>query len=143
MRINDVMSTAVRTVHPDDDVQSAWTLMSTANIHHLVVLDGKTIVGVVSKRDLGGRRGPKQRQRIRDVMSDNVITVAPDAPIKRAANLMRGRSLGCLPVVADSGLVGILTTSDLLEVIGRGTEKPNGRGKRYTLTHPHPTAPHR
>jgi len=53
--------------------------------------------------------------------------------LRQAANLLRGRTIGCLPVVEGGELVGILTTTDLLELIGRGAEKPVAKGKRWVL----------
>jgi CBS domain-containing protein len=53
--------------------------------------------------------------------------------IRQAANLLRGRTIGCLPVLEDGKLVGILTTTDLLELIGRASERPVSKGKRWVM----------
>ncbi len=66
-------------------------------------------------------------------MTAPAISAAPDMTIRKAANLLRGRSIGCLPVMDGGHLVGIVTTSDLLERIGRGVERPVSRGKRWIL----------
>ena len=66
-------------------------------------------------------------------MSAHVVTVTADATIRQAANLMRGRGVGCLAIVADEKPVGIVTITDLLELIGRGVERPIERSKRWTL----------
>jgi acetoin utilization protein AcuB len=47
--------------------------------------------------------------------------------------LLRGRTIGCLPVTEDGKLVGIVTTTDLLEAVGRGAERPVSKGKRRIL----------
>ena len=52
--------------------------------------------------------------------------------VRQAANLLRGRTIGCLPVLEDGKLVGILTTTDLLEQIGRGSDRP-AKGKRWVM----------
>ncbi len=64
----------------------------------------------------------------------HVVTVTADATIRQAANLMRGRGIGCLAIVADDKPVGIVTITDLLELIGRGVERPIERSKRWTLS---------
>jgi CBS domain-containing protein len=56
------------------------------------------------------------------------------------ANLMRGRSIGCVVVTGNGRLAGIVTTSDLLELLGRGAIRPSPVGRRPALNH---RAPHR
>jgi CBS domain-containing protein len=61
-------------------------------------------------------------------MRPNPICVDPRTPVRRAANLLRGRSIGCLPVVDSGQLIGIVTISDVLELVGRGARRgPSGR----------------
>ena len=55
-----------------------------------------------------------------------------DATVRQAANLMRGRGIGCLAVVDDDKPIGIGTITDVLELIGRGVERPVEQGKRLT-----------
>jgi CBS domain-containing protein len=52
--------------------------------------------------------------------------------IRQAANLLRGRMIGCLPVLEGGKLIGILTATDMLEQIGRGSDRP-ARGKRWVM----------
>ncbi len=54
--------------------------------------------------------------------------------MREAANLLRGRAIGCLPVVSGERIVGIVTITDLLELIGRGQEKAVTQKERRTLT---------
>jgi acetoin utilization protein AcuB len=103
--------------------------MRSAKIRHLVVVRGRKVLGVLSDRDLG----LGTRESVVDVMTEHAISASPDMTIRKAANLLRGRSVGCLPVMEDGKLVGIVTTTDLLERIGRGAERPISRGKRWTL----------
>lgn len=137
MRLQDIMSTNVKTIGPNATVGEARNLMRVDRIHHLLVLDRRQIVGVVSDRDLGGRGGASRRDgdvnSIADVMSEHVVTAPADASIRQAANLMRGRGIGCLAVVDGDKPVGIVTTTDLLDLIGRGLERPIERAKRRTL----------
>jgi len=76
-------------------------------------------------------------QTVEDHMSRRVVTASPEMALRKAANLMRGRSIGCLPVLAEGQLVGIVTTTDLLELIGRGTERPRTNSKRRRLEERH------
>ena len=53
-------------------------------------------------------------------MTRDAVTIEPQATLRRAAGTMRGRAVGCLPVVDHGKLVGIVTTSDLLDALARG-----------------------
>jgi len=142
MRVQDVMTKNVQTVSPSADAEDAWNLMRTKRIHHLVVIGGRRIVGILSDGDMGGRAGASVRRDriVGDLMTAGVVTIPPATPVRKAANLMRGRSIGCL-VVADRGRVeGIVTVADLLELIGRGIDRPVASTTRWTLKH---RAPHR
>ena len=66
-------------------------------------------------------------------MTAPAVSATSDMTVRKAANLLRGRSIGCLPVMEDGDLVGIVTTTDLLERIGRGAEHPVSKGKRWIL----------
>lgn len=137
MRIADVMKTRVETVDRGAPAGDAWERMRARRIRHLVVTERDRVVGVVSERDLGGRSGEAVRKdrAVADLMSPSPVTAAPDDTVRRAANLMRGSSVGCLPVLDRGSLVGILTVSDVLDLVGRGAERPVARSKRYTLKH--------
>ncbi len=56
-------------------------------------------------------------------MTEQVIVGNPEMTTKEAANLMRGHIIGCLPIVEGDELVGIVTISDLLELLGKGVHK--------------------
>jgi acetoin utilization protein AcuB len=140
MRVQDIMTGAVETTTPDATADEAWGIMKREGIHHLVVKDGSRLVGLLSSRDLGGARGGGARagRQVADLMTPGVVTVAPTETVRKAANLMRGRTLGSL-VVSDKGrLVGMITVADLLDVLGHGGGRASVR--RHTLSH---RAPHR
>jgi hypothetical protein len=75
-------------------------------------------------------------------MSPHVVTAARDAPLKRVANLMRGHTIGSVVVVDNGKPIGIVTTADLLELLGRGAIRPTPVSKRaplnYRATHQAP-----
>lgn len=121
MRLDEVMQKEVKTIAPAESAGEAFTKMKLNGFHHLVVMERGKLLGVVSDRDLRATRGPERDLPVQDIMSRDVIAAAPTTTLRQAANLMRGRSIGCLPIIEGKRLVGIVTTTDLLELIGRGT----------------------
>jgi CBS domain-containing protein len=75
-----------------------------------------------------------------ELMTRHVVTVTPDTTVKRVANLLRGRSIGCAVVTEKGRVAGIVTTSDLLELLGRGAIRPTPVSRRAPLNY---RAPHR
>jgi CBS domain-containing protein len=141
MRLFEVMTRHVETVLPATDATDAFELMRRKRIRHLVVMRGSDVVGVVSDRDLGGPAGARVRvgRNVAELMTRHAVTMTPTDTVRHAANVMRGRTIGCVPVVSGSQLVGIVTTSDLLALLGRGTARPAPPARRG-LSH---RAPHR
>lgn len=137
MRLGDIMTQKVETIPAEAPAEQAWDRMKTARIRHLVAVRGSTVVGVLSERDLGGARGAEVRRnrRVGNLMSAHVATLPPDATIRQAANLLRGRIIGCIPVVQDGKTVGIVTITDLLDLLGRGAERIAPKARRWTLRH--------
>ena len=142
MRVQDVMTEEVETISPANAAEDAWELMRTNGFHHVVVTRGSRVVGILSDRDAGGRRGVTVRRghTVGELMTPHVVTVEPTTTVKKAANLMRGRSIGCVVVTDRGRVVGIVTVADLLEILGRGGDRPVTVGKRWTLKH---RSPHR
>lgn len=135
MRLNEVMQTDVERIAPGQTADQAWNLMKLRQIHHLVVMDGGAVIGIVSNRDLGGARGQALRRdrTVADLMTPHAVTARPDTTVREAANLLRGHSIGCLPVLEKNKLVGIVTITDLLVLVGRGAERPIARSTRWTM----------
>ncbi len=135
MRLADIMVRTVETVSPDTPAEQAYTVMRQHDCHHLVVVRDSAVVGVVSDRDFGSHRGGGVRagHTVGELMSSRVTTAAPTTTTRQAANLMRGRSIGCLPVMDHDKLVGIITVSDLLEALGGGYERARAESKRWVL----------
>jgi acetoin utilization protein AcuB len=140
MRIRDVMTSPVQTISPDADAGAARTRMRNRDIHHLVVVRNGFPCGVLSARDLGGRGGVAMPRvaTVEELMTPIAVTVPSDTTVRTAASLMRGRSIGCLPVVDADQLVGIVTISDLLGLLTAGlgvstTAERRIRAKRTTL----------
>jgi len=142
MRVEDVMTRGIQTVSPETSADEAWNLMRTRHVHHLVVTDGPRIAGLLSERDTGGPKGASVRKNrtVRDLMTSEVVTVPPATTIRRAANVMRGRSIGCVVVADRKRTMGIVTVADLLDLLGRGMERTVTSATRPLLQH---RVPHR
>jgi acetoin utilization protein AcuB len=122
LRVKDIMKPRVETVDQDETAEAAYDRMKRNRIHHLVVTGAEGIVGVLSERDLGGRDREVLRQthRVANVMTPYAVKARPEMTVRQAAGLMRGWTIGCLPVVDRGKLVGIVTISDLLDLVARG-----------------------
>lgn len=125
MRLQDIMSRDVETIQDSESAEQAWNRMSFEEIRHLVVLKDNAVVGILSERDLGGKHGAdfRRNKRVSDLMTVNPITASPRMTIKKAANEFRGTNTGCIPVLEKGELVGIVTITDLLEILGIGVER--------------------
>ena len=130
MRIKDVMSKKVVSITPATGIAVAREKLRNDEIDPLVVVDGTRIVGVVAGRDILRTRDDRP---VSEVMSRTVATIEPEATLRRAAGIMRGRAVGCLPVVDDGRLVGIVTTSDLLTALAKGEIHPAPPRERVIL----------
>jgi CBS domain-containing protein len=127
MKVKDIMTKEVATLGIDDELSLANDIMRLGRIRHLPVVSGETLVGIISERDLfrsslahalgyGGKdtREVMKTLHIKDVMVQQVITVSPEMELKDAVALMAERKIGCLPVVADNKLQGLVTETDIL-----------------------------
>ena len=133
MRVYEVMSKNVETVSAAVHASEAKTRMRQKKIHHLVVTRGGELTGIVLERDLGGRKFPESLGpvTVEDLMTTPVVTVTTRTLVRRAATLMRGRSIGSLVVTSANGKVaGIVTLSDLLTLLGRRFDRPTPRKRR-------------
>jgi len=127
IEIETIMSTDLVTVTPEDTVERARVLMHDRRIHHLPVVNGEhELVGLVTLsnvlaatdsflRDEDSRIHPDQI-RIADIMVADVVTVDQHAGIRQAALFLEKHRIGCLPVVNNGKLTGIITDTDFVGV---------------------------
>ena len=119
--VGDFMTRKLVTLNEDDDLALADAMLELGEIHHLPVVRGQKLVGIVSQRDVlracGGRTLAQARGVLaREVMTREIVTLRPSSPLRRAAILMRKRRIGCVPIVEEDGtLRGIVTGSDLVQ----------------------------
>jgi CBS domain-containing protein len=69
-------------------------------------------------------------------MTTQIASAKPGTTLRQAANLMRGRLIGSLPVVSDGRVVGIVTATDVLEELGRGSTRPAAAAQRRSMRLP-------
>lgn len=131
-QLSEIMSRSLITVDKNASLRRARRILDRHRIRHLLVMDGKRLVGIVTDRDLRqaapSSKSPlttSEREEFMDelkvveVMSRTLITASPDTTVREAARVMVSEKIGCLPVVNGNQLVGIVTETDLLEILVR------------------------
>ena len=133
MRVSQLMSRDVATLHRNDRLLVATDVMRLGRIRHLPVVDeAGALVGIVSQRDLFqrglmralGYGTPEYSEAmdsivVKEAMQPDVVTIAPDATLAEAAEIMVERQIGCLVVLEGSEIAGIITESDFVKLAGR------------------------
>jgi CBS domain-containing protein len=122
LKVSQFMATDLFTVRPDDIVDFAATLMDWRHVRHVPVEgDDGELVGLVSHRALlrlvaTGSIGGEHKVTVKEIMKKNPVTVNSDTTTVAAIRLMREEQVGCLPVVDDGKLLGLITEHDLIVV---------------------------
>ena len=119
MKVSQYMSRSVLTIAPQTEFHRAFDLMHSHRIHHLPVVDGDRVIGIVAERDLllaaanfGSAEVP-----VADIMRGSPVCVSENAPLKQAAQLLVANHIGSLPVLnARKVLVGIITETDIFKI---------------------------
>jgi acetoin utilization protein AcuB len=135
MLVKDVLKSPVISIAPETTLADAYRTMQERTIRHLPVVDGGRLVGLVTDRDLRLATSALATEpfppgvRVGEVMTKSPTTADAADPVEEAARTMREKRIGCLPIVEDGRLAGIITTRDLLEALMRmtGVEKPSSR----------------
>jgi acetoin utilization protein AcuB len=131
------MTVGVVTIGPHNSAIDARAEMRRHRIRHLVVVDGGLVVGVISDRDLGAVKVDAQDgSTVQALMTSEVVSAAPDTTVRQAANLMLGRTIECLLVVENEQTLGVVTTTDLLNQLGRGAIRSTSRTEAPPLRRP-------
>jgi len=132
IRVIELAARDLVTIGLDETLGWARKLFEHHRFHHIVVVDGGRIVGVLSDRDLLKHLSPfigaiDERKRDTDslnkrahqVMTRALVTVGPDMPACQACEIMLDTGVTCLPVVDDKMVpLGIVTWRDLLRWAG-------------------------
>jgi acetoin utilization protein AcuB len=144
MLVRDIMTATVFTVAPDETLENVCLLMHQKNIRHLPVIEGDKLIGVITDRDVHGATSSlciaptPPKGVVRDAMVHPPVTAHPLDPVEDAARTMRSLKIGCLPVVDDGALAGIVTGIDLLDALLRltGVDKTSARLELRLLDRP-------
>ena len=149
MLVKDRMTRNPVTAQPETTHKQAAELMRDQNVHHLPIINKQgELVGIIVHEDLLSAQPSAattlsiyeihsllSKLQLKEIMHHPVITVGPDCPLEEAASLMLRENIGCLPVMDNDQLVGIITDTDvfqsLVTLLGGGHE-----GARFTLRLP-------
>lgn len=132
LRVEEFMETDLFTVQEDDLLEMVANLMEWRKLRYVPVEDGKgNLCGLITTRKLlryyTRRERPDSPEagfvKVKDIMIPNPQTIDPSNTIKEAMHVMRGEKIGCLPVIKNQELVGIITEMDFLRVSGRLLER--------------------
>jgi CBS domain-containing protein len=110
-------------IAPREKLSSARHLMATRDIHHLPVMEGDTLVGIVSDRDLHPVH-PLHDVTVRELMTEDVAHVAPETPMDEVVDLMARRKCSSVVVLGRCGVEGIFTVNDALRALGDLLRRP-------------------
>ena len=137
MRLRDVMSHAVISLHPDDTVESAMRTFLAHGITGAPVVDHRRVVGVISEKDMFRALYPSvaeyydspelwmeeraleqnaqsvAQKRVRDIMTRDVVAAPADTPVMQAGAMMLAHRVHRLVVMEADKLVGVATRSDV------------------------------
>ncbi len=127
MKVKEIMVKEVATLDINDELSLANDIMRLGRIRHLPVVDGTKLAGIISERDLfrsslaqalgyGNKasRDLMKNLRIKDIMVKEVTSVSPEAAVCEAVKIMMNKKIGCLPVVEEERLVGLITETDIM-----------------------------
>ena len=131
MKVKDIMSHQVLTLHPKEKIRNAYDLCNLHKIHHLPITVHNKVVGILSYGDLLFARDINSKLQIiskdeiqtlgfdlvESIMKRNPITIDKDAEVTDAVDLMVKFRINCLPVVDDGLLVGIFTSFDVMRYV--------------------------
>lgn len=132
LQVRHLMTTTPVTSSPDTTVREAERLMLQERVHHLLVVADGQLVGLLADHDVQTvLPSPAtslskwellyllDKLTVREAMTSDVVTVAPDKPVSEALRLMLAHRIGALPVVEVQQVVGILTRSNILQAVYR------------------------
>ena len=130
LRVEEFMETDLFTVQKDDLIELVTDLMDWRKIRYMPVEESKgQLCGLITSRLLlrhfarKDKLNSKDATMVKDIMIESPITISPNATLIEAMNLMREKRIGCLPVVQNNELIGIITEMDFLRISTRLIEQ--------------------
>lgn len=139
MSIEKIISKNPVTIQIDDNLAKVRDIFSLVNFHHLLVIENKKLVGVISERDylkavnstLGTAIETTKdlaalNKKVHQIMSRNVISVNENTSVFDVVSLFNNKNVSCLPVVNDNNYpVGIISWKDVIKVLYINMSKKN------------------
>ncbi|MEV4175975.1 CBS domain-containing protein [Nonomuraea sp. NPDC049709] len=144
-----VMSRILVAVRPDESPLMAWELMRRAGVHHLPIVDGRNVLGILTSERLAASwSGGPQEQSSRQVHTllerGPRPRVRPDTPLPRVAAVMLDAGCDAVPVLSGDGLVGLVTARDVLVAVAGRAQPAADAGEVVTgMFHLEPVLPSR
>lgn len=126
--VADLMTRKILAIGPEDEIAHILEKMSELRFAHLPVVEDKKLVGLISEKDLLHAHSSflsaeaKKRDQLighvkaKTIMQTEVITVAPTDELAEVGRMMNDTRIGCVPVVDDGDLVGIVTDKDFVRL---------------------------
>lgn len=123
--VESIMTPNPIQLSPEDTLGTAHTLMNEKHIHHIPIVDTQEgLVGLISHRDvlaasssiLNKHPSDNSKALLRDIMTSPVVSISPETGTLKAAQYIHNSRHGCLPIVDDGNLIGIITEYDFVEV---------------------------
>jgi acetoin utilization protein AcuB len=132
MLVRDIMTTDLTTLREDEVLLDATLILARGGLRHIPILNGTKLVGIVTEKDvkhytpsiLSGI-APEEYNRLMEttplskIMRRNPTTIEPGKTVYEAAQILVDHRIGCLPVVENGELKGIITTTDMLNLLLR------------------------
>ncbi|MGA3327314.1 MAG: CBS domain-containing protein [Terriglobia bacterium] len=130
MLVRDIMTTDLTTLRDDEVLLDATLILARGGFRHIPIVNGTKLVGIVTERDvkhytpsiLSGIP-PEEYNRLMattplsKIMSRNPTTIEPGKSVYEAAHILYEHRIGCLPVVENGELKGIITSTDMLKLL--------------------------
>ena len=128
--IRHLMRTELHTVHPAQKLSEVYDLMNEKHVHHVPVVEGERLVGMLSATDLmrfsyGNIYAQDEHtlkqgldfSSIREAMSEDLVTLSVEDTIKHAVEALSRGDIHALPVVDGEKLAGLLTSTDVIRFL--------------------------
>jgi CBS domain-containing protein len=123
MQVSEIMSTDLVTVGPEYNVADVASLMRSKRIGSVIVLEDDRVLGILTERDILGVVGSGEDPKnvaAHEALTDDLVTIGPDAPVEEAAQEMVRAGVRHLPVISEQDLIGIVSMRDLVRWSVRG-----------------------
>ena len=123
--VKDIMTKNVITIDGAESIQDAAQMMTNANVGCVIVTRKDVPVGIITERDFVTKVAAEGRPlftEVSEVMSLPLTVIDPDETVWDAAEIMRGKGIHKLPVQEGTKIVGIVTTTDLVEICSYGSD---------------------